>query len=78
MPSDPRLRLAAVLAASGLTVTRFAADVLGRDRRTLSRWLAGETIPESVADWLARVVRIEVTRGRVVVVVDREAPAEAA
>jgi hypothetical protein len=51
---DPRATLSALLASSGLTVSRFARDVVGRDVRTVRRWIAGDPIPDSVAQWLER------------------------
>ena len=67
----PRERLSALLTGSGLSVGRFAR-VLGVDERTLRRWLAADiAVPESRAAWLARVVRLDVTRDRVTVVLSR-------
>lgn len=39
--TDPEL-ISAAIKASGLSVRRFAAEVLIRDPRTVWRWLAGE------------------------------------
>lgn len=40
--------------ASGLSVRRFAREVLLRDERTVQRWLAGDNpIPALVLAWLA-------------------------
>jgi len=48
--------LSALVAASGLSIAEFARVVLGRDERTVRRWLTGEIeIPKSAAQWLARV-----------------------
>ena len=53
---DARATLSAVLTDSGLSAAEFARVVVGRDERTVRRWLSGETdIPESVGQWLARV-----------------------
>lgn len=70
--TDPvRGRLSALIASSGLSIAEFARTVLGRDERTLRRWLTGEiNIPESAAVWLqkvavdvtARTVTLRVTR----------------
>lgn len=39
---------------SGLSGVQFAERVLLRDRRTVQRWIAGESpIPAVVLDWLA-------------------------
>ena len=48
-----------------------AHAVLGRDPRSLRRYLAGDIIPPTLAAWIASVERVEVTRGRVTVVVRR-------
>lgn len=52
---DARERLSALIDASDLSIVAFAEIVMGRDERTVRRWLAGETIPEGVRQWLARV-----------------------
>jgi len=41
----PAVLLRRVIAASGLSVTRWAREVAWRDPRSVRRWLAGETIP---------------------------------
>lgn len=47
--------LSALVTASGLSIAEFARTVVGRDERTVRRWLTGATeIPEQAADWLAR------------------------
>jgi hypothetical protein len=51
---DPRTTLSALINDSGLTISAFARDVVGRDVRTVRRWLAGDPIPEAVAAWLNR------------------------
>jgi len=67
----PHAKLSALVADSGLSLTEFAERVLGRDPRSLRRYLAGEVIPPTLAEWLVAVRRIEVTRDRVVVTLDR-------
>lgn len=57
--------LQAQIDASGLSAVRFARDVLGRDPRTVRRWLAGAVMPASVRDWLARVTRLDATTATV-------------
>lgn len=43
--------LSAAIKASGLSVRRFAHDVLTRDPRTVWRWLAGENpLPHAVRE----------------------------
>ena len=44
--------------ASGLSVRRFAREVLVRDPRTVFRWLAGAPLPRAVRDMLAASTRI--------------------
>jgi hypothetical protein len=51
MTSDHVSRL---IASSGLSIAECARTIFGRDERTLRRWLAGEKIPEAVADWMSR------------------------
>lgn len=51
--------LRAAIEASGLSARRFAVEVMGRDERTVRRWLSGETeIPDSAAQWLLRIERV--------------------
>lgn len=41
------------IAASGLSASRYAREVLIRDERTIRRWLTGESpIPQAVLDYL--------------------------
>lgn len=42
------------IAVSGLrSVNQFAYQIMaGRNGRTVRRWLAGETMPQPVTDWL--------------------------
>ena len=50
-----RATASALVTASGLSIAEFARTVVGRDERTVRRWLTGATeIPEQAADWLAR------------------------
>ena len=72
MPKPDDAPLSALIAGSGLSIAEFARVVVGRDERTVRRWLTGEiTIPESASAWLSRVVRVDATSGRVTVVLDR-------
>ena len=64
-------RLARIIQASGLSARAFARLVLSRDERTIRRWLAGETMPRSIADWLDRLQQVRTTRTRVYVTVAR-------
>lgn len=51
---SPADRLRALIAASGLSTTRYALDVMARNPRTLRRWLEpNAVIPQVVADWIA-------------------------
>ena len=63
--------LRSLIAESGLAQERFAREVMGRDPRTVRRWLAGAPIPESTLIWLSRIRSITVTRNAVTTVVDR-------
>jgi DNA-binding transcriptional regulator YiaG len=64
-------RLSALVAASGLSIAAFARLVVGRDERTVRRWLRGEIeVPDSAARWLGRVT-VSATAGAVVVTVRR-------
>ncbi len=51
---DPDLELLSqAITASGLTLGRFAREVLIRDEVTVRRWLKRENdIPQAVRDWL--------------------------
>lgn len=42
----------AAIEASGLSVRRFAREVLVRDPRTVFRWLAGAPLPRAVREKL--------------------------
>lgn len=55
MPNSPKRRVSAIVESSGLSIAECARTVFGRDERTVRRWLAGETIPDAVAQWIARV-----------------------
>lgn len=63
--------LSALIDESGLSIAEFARVVLGRDERTVRRWLAGHPIPESHGAWLDRVEDVETRRGRIVVSLTR-------
>jgi DNA-binding transcriptional regulator YiaG len=63
--------LRATITASGLSQVEWARTVAGRDPRTVRRWLAGETIPPTTADWLARLVSMRVSATSVTTVVSR-------
>lgn len=61
---DPRATLSTLIGASGLSISVWARDVMGRDVRTVRRWLNGEqVIPQSAAQWIARVRTVEPVRG---------------
>jgi hypothetical protein len=54
--SDPDL-ISAAIRVSGLSLTRFAEDVMSRDARTLFRWREGNNpIPPVARRWLERYV----------------------
>jgi len=61
---DPRTALEAALERSGLSLSRFATDVMSRDARTVRRWRSGESpIPDTAAAWLEAYAagRVKVT-----------------
>jgi hypothetical protein len=63
--------LSALITASGLSIAEFARTVLGRDERTVRRWLTGEIdVPESAAVWLQKAA-VEVNSRTVTVRVPR-------
>lgn len=60
--------LRALITASGLSVSRWARDVAGRDLRTVQRWRSGEiVIPASASTWLVRIESVHATDGRTVI-----------
>lgn len=65
--TDPEL-IRAAIAAGGLSSRRFAEDLMGRDERTIRRWVAGEiAIPPIARAWLERWLALsDATRGRIV------------
>lgn len=69
--TDRRALLSSVLDASGLSQVQLAR-AMAADPRSLRRWLAGShDVPDTVADWLDRVVRIDATSERLTVVLTR-------
>lgn len=70
--TDPhRDRLSDIVRESGLTDTEFARAI-GVDSGTLARWLSNrQAIPGSRADWIDRLVRADVTRDRITLVLAR-------
>lgn len=67
---DARARLSELLTTSGLSNREFARRVLGRDVRSLSRYLGGDTIPPELADQILRM-RIDVATEAITVKVRR-------
>ena len=63
--------LRALIEASGLSQVEWARTVVGRDSRTVRRWLAGDVIPDSVVDWLARIGPVLVSATSVAIRVSR-------
>jgi hypothetical protein len=61
-----RRRLRGLIDASGLPIVVFGEWVLGRDPRTVQRWLAGEKIPHSAAIWIDRLELVELRGGSLV------------
>lgn len=64
--SDPDL-IRAAIAAGGLSSRRFAEALMGRDERTIRRWVAGEVaIPPIARDWLTHWLGLsDATRRRI-------------
>lgn len=54
-----RTRLRELEAQGGMNATALAMIVLGRDPRTVRRWMAGEVIPESARRWISSIKRVE-------------------
>ena len=48
------LRLA--IAKSGLSVRQFARQIVGREDRTVRRWIAGQPIPKAAKQWLEQYI----------------------
>lgn len=61
MPESDAKLLARLIATSGLPARQFAFRVMGRDERTIRRWLAGETMPPLARTWLETIEVLEVT-----------------
>lgn len=61
-----RKRLRSQIDYAGLPVVVFGEWVLGRDPRTLQRWLAGEKIPHSAAIWIDRLQSVELRGGTLI------------
>ena len=62
-----RRRLRSLIDSSGLPIVVFGEWVLGRDPRTIQRWLGGEKIPHCASVWLERLQLVEL-RGGVLVI----------
>ena len=50
MTDQELLKLA--IARSGLSVRQFARQIVGREDRTIRRWLAGQPIPDAAKGFL--------------------------
>jgi len=71
MSDTARALLSAMVTASGLSVAEFARMVMGRDERTVRRWLSGEIeIPDGAVRWLERA-DVSATSKRVTITVRR-------
>jgi len=62
-----RKRLRSLIDSSGLPIVVFGEWVLGRDPRTVQRWLAGEKIPHSAAVWIERLELVELRGGSLMI-----------
>lgn len=70
-PDNPaRLRLSTLLQTSHLSNREFARRVLGRDVRSLARYLGGDIMPPELADQLLRM-SVQVTEQSITVKVRR-------
>ena len=49
---DDQELLRACITKSGLSVVRFARQIVGREDRTVRRWLAGQPIPVAAKQFL--------------------------
>ena len=68
---DALSRLSFLLTDSGLSIVEFAR-LLGRDERTVRRWLSREMpIPGAVSAMLHRVQRIDVTPKKITIILER-------
>ena len=66
-PDNPaRIRLSEMVASSGLSNREFARRVLGRDVRSLSRYLGGDVMPPELSD---QVLRMEIKVGDDVILI---------
>ena len=64
--TDALALLSCAIEDSGLSIAEFARVVVGRDERTVRRWLAREVgIPDSVHQWLDRLADVDVRDGDV-------------
>ena len=52
MPSESVTLLKNAIEASGLSIRRYAVEVLGRDERNVRRWLAGDAMPNALLKML--------------------------
>ena len=69
--TDDASDLSRVLTSSGLSIVEFAR-VVGRDERTVRRWLSREMpIPGAVSAMLARVQRIDATTKKITITLER-------
>ena len=60
--------------ASGFSARQFATSVLGRDERTIRRWLSGEiAIPDAAATFLRRFDSVKERRdGSILILIKPE------
>ena len=45
---------------SGLSVRQFARQIVGREDRTIRRWIKGQPIPKAAKQWLEQYISREV------------------
>ena len=69
--NDDASDLSRVLTSSGLSIVEFAR-ALGRDERTVRRWLTHEMpIPGAVSAMLQRVQAVDVTTKKITITLER-------
>ena len=60
MTDQELLKLA--IAKSGLSVRQFARQIVGREDRTIRRWIKGQPIPKAAKQWLEQYITQEVKK----------------
>lgn len=66
-----------MIESSGLSHSEFARVVMGREPRTVRKWLAGEPMPATAIKYLTRLRSVAVAAKTVTVTVARRSPRRA-